>query len=294
MIRINSARSCFIARSTNSTGSSHITARAVVISSLRPTFAIASNLLSSSRPRRHIIRCPLADLGSNPTRNLGNNLTDLVTRPRVSGLQFDADRFGCLGKQRQEEMWRNLGPGTDTGGQPIVALRPPNQPRKADIGEPGAAVFRGAQHDLPISALHQHVGDRLAQRAAARDREQMLLAFFLRRLDQGCLVEPLGLLEHRTRDIDLIVKRQRPHDPRRRISDRCETDREQCPGGDFDLRRETGQDVVEQRNLLVGTLRGAHDKEIGNVPDDLATPRGRATRHGLLDFAQQPLSIGHR
>ena len=122
----------------------------------------------------------------------------------------------------------------------------------------------------------------------------MLLALPAGVLHQARIIEPLGLLEHRARDIDLVVESQCPDDPRRRVADRCEADREQRPRRHLDLDRQTDENVVEQRDLLLAALRRADDEEVGNVPHDLATTAERAARHGVLDFAHELGGRGHR
>ena len=58
----------------------------------------------------------------------------------------------------------------------LVADRTLDQGAERRAGEARAGVLRDRAHHVAVAALDQHVGDGLAQRAALRDREQMLLA----------------------------------------------------------------------------------------------------------------------
>ena len=73
---------------------------------------------------------------------------------------------GRAAQQFAEYLRRNIGPQPDFLGQDAVVFGPFDQTEEAGLGNAGAAIFGDAAGHFTVAAAHQHVGDRLAQRAA--------------------------------------------------------------------------------------------------------------------------------
>ena len=71
-----------------------------------------------------------------------------------------------------------------------------------------AGIADEPQADGGIMPLQQRVGDDLVQPPAPGDRQQMLLAFGLRELDQILRRQPRGFGQHRPRYRNLVMPRQ--------------------------------------------------------------------------------------
>ena len=208
---------------------------------------------------------------------------------RIGGLQPLADGVGSLCQQLQIKMPRNGRAQADAGRKVLVVLGAIDQPREAALGELGAGIVDGVLHHLVIAAQHQHVGDRAAERLAIRDRQQMRLALVARRLDQRVVVEPVGLRQHRTRDLDDVVEGERPDRHRRRGVDRRQAVGEQRLGRGLDVQHQALEHVVEQADLLVGIIHRIVEKEIGDPAQRLDPARDGAVGKGGLQFVQQVL-----
>ena len=111
-----------------------------------------------------------------------------------------------LGDQLLENVPGDVLTQAELLGENGIALGPLDHVQKAEIREARAIVVGDRVHDFLVAARHQHVGDRLLDRFAFRDREQMRLAFGADVGDQGVGLEPLGLLQDRAGDFDRIVK----------------------------------------------------------------------------------------
>jgi hypothetical protein len=103
----------------------------------------------------------------------------------------------------------------------------------------------------PISEFDQYVGDRLAQRPAARDGQHVALPFGPRDLDQSLVIER-RLGENRIGHRDGVVERQQANGIRRRIANRSKALCQQFPCGLLDFSREPNDDIVEDRKFFAG------------------------------------------
>ena len=140
---------------------------------------------------------------------------------------------------------------------------------------------------LVVAALDQHVGDRAAQGPAGRNRHQMRLALAARILDQGLVVEPHRLRQHRTCHLDDIIESQRADGERRGGVDRGETVGQQHLGRGFDVIDQALEDVVEQPDLLVRIVHRAVDEEIGYPAQGLDPASDGAVRERGLQLVEQ-------
>ena len=112
---------------------------------------------------------------------------------------------------------RQVAPFADAERQRVIARRALDQEAEGGVGEAGAFVAHDGVGDLMIATRDQHVGHRLAQRFALRDRGEVLLAFALGVGNEIGLVEPIRVEQHRPRDLDVVVEGERPHHARRRV-----------------------------------------------------------------------------
>ena len=115
----------------------------------------------------------------------------------------------------------------------------------------------------------------------------MLRALRLRGGHERFLVEPLGLLQHRGGDHDVIVEGERLDGANRRVRDRRQPPRQLGARGDLDLRREAPDHVVEHLDLLARILRGAGDEQVGDVPERIDAALGRARGDRLLKLGDE-------
>ncbi len=145
---------------------------------------------------------------------------------------------------------------------------------------------------LVVAALDQHVGDGAAQDPARRNRHQMRLALAARVLDQGLVVEPHRLRQHRTRHLDDVVEGERADGERRRGVDRGEAVGQQRLGRGFDVVDQALEDIVEQPDLFVGIVDRAVDEEVGYPAQGLHPAGDGAVREGALQFVEQIVRRG--
>ena len=88
---------------------------------------------------------------------------------RIGGFEPLPHYVRGLRDQFQIEMPRDRRAQADAGREVVVALGAVDQPGEAALGKFGAGIVDGALDHLVITAQHQHVGDRAAQRFASRD-----------------------------------------------------------------------------------------------------------------------------
>ena len=142
--------------------------------------------------------------------------------------------------------------------------------------------------------LQQRVGDDLGQPPAPGDREQMLLAFGLRQLDQILGRQPRRFGQHRPGDRDLVIV-ARAGGPR--PAGACLIGGElRAHLGERDARGDIGQraqldgpdqpfqHVAEQLDLFAGIAVGGHQKQVGDLPQRIQMFFGRAGLDGRLDL----------
>ena len=101
----------------------------------------------------------------------------------------------------------------------------------------------------------------------------MLLALHHRALDQRVLVDAFGMRQHRPRHLDGVVIGEAVDDFLRRVRDRRELGGERDASGGFDLAGQKADDVVEQRDLVVGILRAMTDEQVGHPAQHLGAAR---------------------
>ncbi len=92
------------------------------------------------------------------------------------------------------------------GRQRVVAGRALDQHAEAGIGEARAGILDHRMDDVAVAAFDQHVGHRLAERAALRDGEKVLLAFGAGADQKVAVIEPFGLGENRACHLDVVIE----------------------------------------------------------------------------------------
>ena len=155
-------------------------------------------------------------------------------------------------------------------------------------------LFDGRLDHLIVAALDQHVGDRAAQGLAGRNRHQMRLALAARILDQGLVVEPHRLRQHRACHLDDVIESQRADRERRGGVDRGETVGQQHLGRGFDVIDQALEDIVEQPDLFVRIVHRAVDEEIGHPAQGLDPAGDGPVRKRGLQFVEQTSGGGER
>jgi hypothetical protein len=135
---------------------------------------------------------------------------------------------------------------------------------------------------LAVAALHQHVGDRLAQRFALRDREQVLLTLAAGIGEEGALVQAFRLAEHGRGHLDIVVEGEHVDRVERSVRNRGQTVRQLGARRGFDCAHEADHDVVENASLRLCKARCAADEEIGDAGEHFDAARiGAAGERGL-------------
>lgn len=297
MISMFSARSLAIACSTKASGKSPIAASAAQVSTKPPPLAnlpIASSLSSAGAlqalDRGHacdMIRHVFHRFCLHLIRGFAHGEADRLLGGRIGGFKLHPYGFRGACHQGEQHVRRNIRPLAETGGKPVIVLGALHQHGKAETGKSRAFVADGADYDVAVTAFDQHRGDDLAQRRAARHRQQVALPFLRRQLDERLVVEPRRLRQHRAGDFDGIVERQRANRLRRRIGNRCQPGRQQYLRGLFDLGGKPPDHVIEQRDVVLGEPRRAEHEQIGDPLQDLRTPFRRAVGDGVFEFADE-------
>src|SRR5258708_14020697 len=162
---------------------------------------------------------------------------------------------------------------------------------KAEIRETRAIVSCDRLHDLLIAARHQLVRDRLVDRFSFRDREQMGLAFDAGVGDQGVRLQPLGLPEDGTGDLDLVVKGKLVDDIDRGLVEAGDLLRKLRARRDLDLVREPPDDLAKSPYLLFAVAAGAH--QVGGMPQRPQPAFRRSTRDRLVKILQARFFLIH-
>ena len=88
----------------------------------------------------------------------------------------------------------------------------------------GSQIPGDPAYDFAIATSHQNVGDRLGDLVAAGNGEQMSLTFSFCEINQIKLGEKLGILEHRTGYVSVVIVREAPHYSGRSVDHRGKAD----------------------------------------------------------------------
>ena len=142
-------------------------------------------------------------------------------------------------------------------------------------------------HHVAIAAIDQHLGDLLLDDAASRDREQMRLALLLRDIDEVGRGQAARLAEHRARDRDLVVMGELADDLVRRLVDRGKPLRQLRTRFRLHAGDHVGEDVVEQRDLLVVELLRLEQEQIGHPPQRIHPLVAGPVTDGVLQLVHQ-------
>ncbi len=192
-ISTGSGRSPAISRSATSIGTLDSAASATTVSSYLPSSAKAARAGSFMLPRP-------VQAEHDPLRRAivarADPGADFLRHPRQDPMNFGLqcrrgrgqqplmhDRGRAL-QQFAKHRRRNIRPQPDLLGKNAVALGALDQAKEAGLGNPRPPIGGDAAGDLPVAAAHQHVGHRLAEHLARRNRPQMRLAFGLGEIDQ--------------------------------------------------------------------------------------------------------------
>ena len=180
--------SCTKARSIAPTGKSVSNDNAAVVSS---NFPLSANRKAAVRSIR--LSVELLDLWPWPRQNRMNSraarlkligglldhLVDEIRLAAVRRLKSASARFPTPLKQRQEILARNFRPGPDQKRKFAVIFGTRHQFRVAKIRETRAGIRCRAYHHFLVAALDENVSDVLAQPAALRYRQEMILTLRL-------------------------------------------------------------------------------------------------------------------
>ena len=127
-------------------------------------------------------------------------------------------------------------------------------------GQAGQAVPGKAAENRGIPAAKEHIGHRLPNSGSAGDDEQMRLAVVACDVDQVGFPQTRRLLQNGCGNGDVLISRQPPHHPYRRILHRCQAARQLDARLRFDLLGKAGEHLVEHAHMLIIEPAGALEK----------------------------------
>ena len=115
----------------------------------------------------------------------------------------------------------------------------------------------------------------------------MLLAVGRGRIGQAGVVQPRRVAQNRLGHADIMIGGEVAHHARRRVRDAAEPARELGARVLLDRRGEPLQQVVEQRDVIVGEIVRARDEQIGDAPKRGRTLLFRPGGERVFDFVDQ-------
>ena len=144
--------------------------------------------------------------------NFGDDLANCGCSRRVCGGELLPHRGRCEFHQFEQILARKIMTRADMDGEHIVPDGALHERLEGRIGKARAIVLRDRAYHLAVTALDQYVGDMLAQGAALRDSEQVLLAVRCRGCLQIIIIEPRRMAQHGLCDRDLVIAGECAHD----------------------------------------------------------------------------------
>src|SRR6516165_3450944 len=144
-------------------------------------------------------------------------------------------------------------------------------------------MCRGISFRSPIcSARMESVFDRNG--VSLRDRQKVWLALGSDVVDQRLGIEPLGVLQHRSSDIDRIIERKVHDHPEGRVAGMSQSPGELGAGRLLDFIRKASDHLAEDPDLIFGVT--ALYQQIGGVPKRAGPALGRTPQNGLVQLLQ--------
>ena len=213
--------------------------------------------------------------------------------PRSAASSFCAHRLPTPGRTAPAGAARGISERDQTREREVaVALRALDQrrcSRTRRIARPAFPAVLTATSRSPRSTSTSVTGSANTLRREIASRCSWLLV--LRALDQGRVVEPLGLRQHRSRDLDRVVEREPAHHPRRRVGDASARRWPKAArADDVDLldqaahaRRRTA------RSARPRTCPAPDTKQIGHAPQGLGALPDVRLRERVLELIDQVL-----
>src|SRR5229473_8148524 len=119
----------------------------------------------------------------------------------------------------------------------------------------------------------------------------MRLAFGADVGHQGVSLEALGLPEYRAGDLDRIVKGKFMDDIDRRLVDACQPLCKLRAGGNFNLVRQSPDDLAEGPYLVITIAAG--DQQIGGMPQRPHAAFGGSSQDRLVEIPQKRFYLIH-
>ena len=229
----------------------------------------------------------MASFLADAADHFGDDAFDLSCGLRMFGGKACAHLGRGLFEQHEKVGAWNITPQPDLCCQSIVMGGAIDQHAEAGIGKARAGIAHYRMDDVAIAALDQHVGHRLAQRRAPRDRQQMLLALGAGADQQIALVEALRQRQYRAGDVDVVVEGEHVNDVGRRIGERRDALRQSGAGLALDGVDEPRHDVVEHADLLFGIARGVVDEEVGDAGEDVDAARNAPRRQRGFELVEE-------
>ena len=168
-------------------------------------------------------------------------------------------------------------------GEDRIALGPLDHVQEAETREARALVAGDRIDDLLIATHHQHVGYDGVERFALGDREQMRLALGFGIGDEDVAVEPLGMRQHRSCDLDRIVEGEFVDDVGRRTTELGHAAGELRARSKLDLLRQAPDHLAEGADLVLAIAAG--DQKIGRIPQRSLAAFSRSPRDRVIKIA---------
>ncbi len=122
----------------------------------------------------------------------------------------------------------------------------------------------GRAHHPLVAALHQRIGQGVAELGAGGYRQQVILALGIDDGEQLLVAKALRLGQHRSRDGDVVVGAERFDNLLRRIGDRGHAARKCGARPCLNAVGKAGDDVAEHLYVFVRVLVGTIHEKVGD------------------------------
>ena len=155
-------------------------------------------------------------------------------------------------------------------------------------------IAGGAPDDLAIAALHDDIGEIGRKHPPLRHRQQVALALDACDFDQRLLVDDGRPAQQRARDRDLVVARELSDQPARRIGEDRQPFGQIGTHGELGVRNETGQDAVEQLDVVGPEFRRPLQEQLRDPPRGVGAAFGIAMSDDLIKPGDQRCGDVHR
>ncbi len=213
-------------------------------------------------------------------------------RRRITSIEPASRLFRCSGGRSSR--------------RPIFSVSTPSWPARRTsvaneiIREGGAGIAGRASDHIAIAATDNDVGQRGRKPWPFGHRKQMALALCVGDLDQHLIVDDRRATQQRSRDRDIVLAGESPHQVPRRVGQRRQPLGKIDPRRKLGMRHQAGQHPVKQVDMVGAKARGALQEQFAEPPRGLGAAFGVAAANDIVEFRDQhggcrhePIQTGH-